>query len=310
MTTSLVKFEAVKQALAEARRIDEVKEVRDKAEALRLYVKQQGDGLEMQNDIAEIKLRAERRAGELLAERDKAKGHKFQPILNPGGSTMEPPALGDLGITKQQSHRWQLEAGISEELFEQHVAEVKAAKEELTSAGLLRLAKGQSVHFSSNTAEWLTPPEIIDRVLRVLGEIDLDPCSNSRENPNVPATEHYTREHDGLDQGWYGRVYMNPPYGQEIADWAKYLCSQFENRDVNEAIALLPARTDTEWFRRLCQYPRCFIWGRLRFSDNETGAPFPSMVVYLGKNVAKFIEVFSDIGDIYVLWSKAGEGTV
>lgn len=44
MTMTLTKFEAVKQALAEACSIDEVKEVRDKAEALRLYVKQQGDG--------------------------------------------------------------------------------------------------------------------------------------------------------------------------------------------------------------------------------------------------------------------------
>lgn len=143
MSTALVKLETAKQALAEARTVDEVKEVRDKAEALRLYVKQQGYGLEIQNDIAEIKLRAERRAGELLAEIDKAKGGnpKLQSILKPTGDTLSPVALEDLGISKKQSSRWQLEAEVPEEEFERHVAGIKAAKEELTSVGVRDLAK-------------------------------------------------------------------------------------------------------------------------------------------------------------------------
>ena len=60
MTQQLVRFDAARHALAEARSVDEVKDVRDRAEALRLYMKQAGHGLEMQNDVAEIKLRAER----------------------------------------------------------------------------------------------------------------------------------------------------------------------------------------------------------------------------------------------------------
>ena len=42
------------------------------------------------------------------------------------------------------------------------------------------------VHFSSESAEWYTPGEIIERVQRVLGAIDLDPCSNSHDAPHVP----------------------------------------------------------------------------------------------------------------------------
>lgn len=49
------------------------------------------------------------------------------------GSIVEPvnneSTLSDLGITKQQSHRWQLEADVPEVVFEQHVAETKAAGE-------------------------------------------------------------------------------------------------------------------------------------------------------------------------------------
>src|SRR6516162_6629474 len=54
----LVKFQEAKRALELARTVDEVKDVRDKAEALRLYMQQAGESLEMQNAVAEIKLRA------------------------------------------------------------------------------------------------------------------------------------------------------------------------------------------------------------------------------------------------------------
>lgn len=49
--------------------------------------------------------------------------------------------LSDLGLHKMQSRRWQLAAAIPDERFEQHVAEVRDAGKELTSAGVLRLAR-------------------------------------------------------------------------------------------------------------------------------------------------------------------------
>lgn len=156
---ALARFDAARQALAKAKTIDEVKDIRDKAEALRQYAKQAGESLEMQNDIAEIKLRAERRAGELLGEMEKAEGNRgVMPnrdpssgyiMQNPGGFSMKPPGvtinkvstLSDLGINKLQSHRWQLASKIPEERFERHIIETKAANQELTSSGMLRLAQ-------------------------------------------------------------------------------------------------------------------------------------------------------------------------
>ena len=52
-----------KQAIIEAKNIDEVKAIRDKAEALRAYAKQAGESLKSQNDLCEIKLRAEEGQG-------------------------------------------------------------------------------------------------------------------------------------------------------------------------------------------------------------------------------------------------------
>jgi len=153
--------------------------------------------------------------------------------------------------------------------------------------------------YSSDSVEWNTPPEILDLVVSVFGEIDLDPCSNSKEAPNVPAALHYTEGDDGLSQSWHGRIYMNPPYGRVLGDWIHKLVEEFECKHITEAIALVPSRTDTQWFRELKQYPRCFIWGRLKFGGCANCATFPSMAVYLGDNRARFVEVFSEIGDIY-----------
>jgi len=154
--------------------------------------------------------------------------------------------------------------------------------------------------YSSNSNEWYTPNGIILRVIKTMGGVDTDPCSNSHDNPTVPATTHYTFEDDGLSQEWHGRVYMNPPYGREIADWVEYLFEEYKSGRTTEAIALVPSRTDTAWFRVLRDFPHCFIWGRLNFSDNGNAAPFPSMAVYLGDKPESFIDAFKDIGDIYV----------
>lgn len=136
---SLVHFDRARQELALASSVDEVKTIRDQAEALRAYLKQQNASLEMQNHCAEIKLRAERRMGEMLLERDNAQGRRTDLVTSCDEVSL-PPTLADLGISRMQSSRWQLEASLPEEMFESHVADIKAADEELTSAGLLRLA--------------------------------------------------------------------------------------------------------------------------------------------------------------------------
>ena len=66
-------LDQARQALVAATRVSEVKQIRDRAAALQQYARQQQYSLAIQNDAAELKLRAERRAGELLHEMEKAK---------------------------------------------------------------------------------------------------------------------------------------------------------------------------------------------------------------------------------------------
>lgn len=155
-----------------------------------------------------------------------------------------------------------------------------------------------AVHFTSNTPEWYTPERIIDLVVEVFGQIDLDPCSNSDDpaTANVPARKRYTAQIDGLAQQWFGKVYMNPPYGDEIGPWIEKLVSEYKSGRVTEAIALVPARTDTAWIQPLYDYYLCFVRGRLKFVGAENSAPFPSLIVYLGPDNDLFMDCFEQLG--------------
>ncbi len=162
-----------------------------------------------------------------------------------------------------------------------------------------------AVHYSSKTVEHYTPREVIEAVLEVWGQIDLDPCSNSRSAPNVPAMRHFTATENGLAQEWSGKAYINPPYGTEIGGWVAKFGEERAAGRVTEAIWLIPARTDTQWFRALtagCTLA-CFVSGRLRFGGNGEGdpAPFPSMLVYFGRRDEEFARVFRRLGPIWAM---------
>ncbi len=64
-TTELVKYDAACRAIADAMATDEVRDLIDKAVAMKAYAKQaKNKGLEV--DCAEIRMRAECRLGELI----------------------------------------------------------------------------------------------------------------------------------------------------------------------------------------------------------------------------------------------------
>jgi hypothetical protein len=165
----------------------------------------------------------------------------------------------------------------------------------------------QDVLFSSKSVEYYTPADIVARVQAVLGEIDLDPCSDPGHH--IPAKQHFTRKDNGLAKPWRGRVYLNPPYGKQIADFIKKLISEYKSGQVTEAIALLPDHTMRRWFGSLRDYPRCHVHGALNFlaTDTKGKSPDGTVMFYLGTNVRKFYEVFSEIGDVYGRFRSADE---
>jgi DNA modification methylase len=138
----LTHFNRARSELELAASIDEVKQIRDKAEAMRIYARQVRCSLEMQNMCAEIKLRAERRLGEMLREANTSARREANLLR---GRTMQlrddAPSLTDLGISKSQSSRCQMIASINAESFEEKIQELKIAGKELTTGAMVDFGK-------------------------------------------------------------------------------------------------------------------------------------------------------------------------
>jgi hypothetical protein len=133
MMTQMIKYEAARKALAEACRIDEVKDIRDKAKAMQVYAQQAKDN-ELIERATDIKMRAERRAGELLAEMEKNKGGGEKGVGRRGNNAVPienrinpAPKLSDINITKKESMNWQKLAKMPEDKFEEKLAGIKQA---------------------------------------------------------------------------------------------------------------------------------------------------------------------------------------
>jgi site-specific DNA-methyltransferase (adenine-specific) len=139
----LAGLEQAKALLAAAQSVDEVRQLHDQAEAMRVYARQAQLGLESQNYAAEIKLRAERRAGEMLADVERSAGRRTEKTwaLAEPRSTALQAAYAQTGIKPATGKRWQAVARVPEAVFDQHVAETKAKGKELTSVDVAKIAR-------------------------------------------------------------------------------------------------------------------------------------------------------------------------
>jgi hypothetical protein len=159
--------------------------------------------------------------------------------------------------------------------------------------------------------EWYIPGNIIIAAIELMGAIDLDPYSNSKKLPNVPAKLHYTAADNGLVRPWgpKRRVFLNPPPTPRAAgQWITKLCNEYESGSITEAVALLNAVTDSDWWQRVTPYPVCFANERLKLGGKASTAP--TAIVYLGPNVEGFADSFSEIGTIYMPFRRKALPTV
>ena len=135
--TNLVKYESARFALQQAVEIDEVKDIRDKAQAMAAYARQAND-TKLVEWATEIKVRAERKAGQMLSEMPKLAGARG---VGKKVESHDVTPLSELGISKNQSSRWQKLAAVSDEQFEQAVTAAKEVAGEVTTAAMLRIEK-------------------------------------------------------------------------------------------------------------------------------------------------------------------------
>lgn len=136
--TALLRYEAARDALTAAVQFDEVLNIKNVAEQATLYARLAND-TDLIEKATEIKVRAERKAGEMLTQA-KAAGD-LHKAGNPQLSSTSTIGLADIGITRDQSSRFQQLAAMPQEHFETAVAMAKATAGQVTTSFMLREAK-------------------------------------------------------------------------------------------------------------------------------------------------------------------------
>jgi hypothetical protein len=309
----LVRYDAMCAAIEAAYQVDEVKDIRDKALAIETYTRL-AHNTEAERQACMIRLRAERKAGQLLRDMEKAKGVLRQGVELPRSTdTTTGKTLAELGVSKDQSSNWQKLADIPEEQFEAALADVTTKP---TTSGIINAAKPFAPPWTGDFERY-TPPEYLAAARAALGSIDLDPASNAIAQQVVRARQYFTSETDGLTQEWRGRVWLNPPYHRDLlsAFVAKLLTELGAGR-VSEAVMLTNNCTDTDWF--LAALNRCaaicFTHGRIKFmmpDGSQIGTPTHGQAFfYFGGNVTGFARAFRGIGFGFIrCWSLDEEAT-
>lgn len=130
---------------------------------------------------------------------------------------------------------------------------------------------------------WLTPPTIVES----LGEFDLDPCGAPQ---HLLAKHTYLLENgdDGLRDPWYGRVWMNPPYGRTMRVWVERLVSH------GKGTCLIPVATGTKLWQEVVWREASaihFYRHRVKFlrrdgKDDDMVSPQASALVAFGDSDA------------------------
>jgi len=160
---ALVKYEAALHAIMEARTSDEIMKIRATGSGLQ-EIGRAAKNKTMETYGAEIRIRAERRLGEMIAWQKGPDG----PGLNQGGwsernahscgAPEEPqdrvPRLDEVGIDKKLSSRSQAIASIPEDQFEETLAKHRDSQRAVTSKTMERLARqGKEAQEKENNEE-------------------------------------------------------------------------------------------------------------------------------------------------------------
>ncbi len=130
----LVKYNAMCQAIAECHKIDEVAELRNQARAMEVYAKQ-AMNLDAERQAVEIRIRAERKAGQLMKGMERGQGHRTDlTSVHDKPKSEFSQAKQKSNVSDSQAKRWQKLADIPDKEFEESVK----GKEMPTTSGIIR----------------------------------------------------------------------------------------------------------------------------------------------------------------------------
>lgn len=128
---ALTRYDTMCQAIAACAEVDEVKEIRNQAIAWEEYARQAKDR-EAEAHLAKIRIRAERKAGQLMKRMERSPGKRtdLAATSRPEGEKLDTPLtqtfseqIEQHGISPKEARTWQDLADVPEEKFEQSLAQ-------------------------------------------------------------------------------------------------------------------------------------------------------------------------------------------
>ena len=302
----LERLDGARRALAAVASASDAWELAKTADMARQYARMQNLGAEASNYALAIKAKASILMANFVDEGQAEGTIAVQGQHHVEGAHMSLPQV--LGTDSQQARDAVREARRIRDSLEgadidSIVSEANAEGRDLSMAGLLQAA---TTHvrgtFGTGENEWYTPPEYLTLARHVLGGFDLDPASSPEAQVSVRADRFFTKEDDGLQQEWFGHVWLNPPYAQpHISDFVNKLCTEVESGRVGAAILLTHNYTDTAWFQQAARHATaiCFTRGRVKFysPDGSVAAPTQGQAFfYFGNEPWRFSQEFQSVG--------------
>ena len=129
--------------------------------------------------------------------------------------------------------------------------------------------------FESDSTEWETPASVFSPLHQEF-TFTLDVAA---DHNNAKCKSFLTAKDDALSLPWNGVCWLNPPYGRGLDKWMQK-CASEQIRGVT-IVALIPCRTNTNWFHDIC-IPNAevrFVRGRPKFGDADQGLPWPLLIL-------------------------------
>lgn len=135
--------------------------------------------------------------------------------------------------------------------------------------------------------EWETPDYVFNYYNKIY-DYTLDACAtinNKKVNNFIP---YINKLNNSLTKKWEGVVWCNPPYSK--GNQSKFIdkaLKSIEDNDCQHVTLLIPARTDTNNFRKLVTNKYVIIYliiGRINFKGGKNGSTFGSMIVHINKD--------------------------
>lgn len=126
--SELIKYDAACRAIAEAKSLDEAKEIRDVAMAMAAYARQ-AKNKDLEADAVEIRMRATRRLDQMRQAQKETVGlsEGTRGSAVKGARVDEKPTLSSQGIDKNLAHQARTLGSLPDDKFEEAVADARAA---------------------------------------------------------------------------------------------------------------------------------------------------------------------------------------